>query len=207
MYQYSTTARACIAIGEYTAAILLLQKLLALSERYRRPLDVIEHRILLAIAHWKKGKGGLSVAMDCIEQAAEAAQQYGFIQQFTNEGAELFNMLHRLHKRTVQKDYSGNVSSAFAKTLYVSAFGESKRTKGLTGGRASKNLTFTDKQKAVMRLMCEGYSKKGIAEKMGLKPSGVKTHTDLIYNKLGVGNSLEAIMKIKELGVLAEKRE
>ncbi|MCL2003174.1 MAG: LuxR C-terminal-related transcriptional regulator [Oscillospiraceae bacterium] len=203
MYQYSSTARAHIVMGEYTAAILLLQKLLLLSEQYRRPLDVIECCILLAVAYWKKGKGGLSVAMDYIEQSVRTAQEYGYKQQFANEGAELVNILHRLYKRTVQKDYAGGVSSMFAKTLYVLALSESKRTKGLTGGRSPKNLTFTDRQKAVMRLMCEGHSKKGIAEKMGLKPSGVKTHTDLIYKKLGVGNSVEAIMKIKELGLLA----
>ena len=204
-YQYITTARAHIVIGEYTAAALLLQKLLLLSERYRRPLDVIEACILLSIVHRKKGKGGRNVAMDYIERAASTAIEYGYKQLFASEGAELVGMLHKLHKCVVQKDYAGCVSGAFAKSLYVAALAESKRTKGLTGGRASKNLTFTDKQKTVMQLMCKGHSKKEIADKMGLKPSGVKTHTDLIYNKLGVGNNVDAIMKINELGVLNEK--
>ena len=114
-------------------------------------------------------------------------------------------MLQRLHKRAVQTGYAGGVSGTFAKALYVAVFGESKRTKGLTGGRTPENLSFTDKQKVVMRLLCEGYSKKAIADDMGLKPSSVKTHIDLIYKKLGVSSNVEAILKIEELGIFSEK--
>ena len=205
VYQYYTTARAHIALGEYTVAALLLQKLLALGESYRRPLDIIEAHILLAIAHWKIAKGSLPIAIEHLEQGAALAQNYGYTQIFANEGSELVNMLHRLQKRAVQKDYAGGVSSEFAKTLYVSAVSESKHTKGLTGGRITRNLTFTDKQKTVMGLMCKGYSRKGIAEQMGIKPNGVKAHIELIYNKLDVANNVDAIMKIEELGLLAEK--
>ena len=206
-YQYVTTARAHIVAGEYMAAVLLLNKLLQFSERSHRPLDIIESRILLAIAHWKKGRGGTLTAIEYMEQAVKEAEKYGYVQVFANEGAELVNMLHRLQKRSIQKDYARGLSGTFVKTLYIAALSESKRTRGLTGGQIPKNLTFTDKQKTVMRLMCEGNIRKGIAEKMGLTPSGVKTHMELIYKKLDVMNNEEAIMKIKELGVLDEKME
>ena len=55
--------------------------------------------------------------MDYIEQTVRIAQGYGYKQLFTNEGAELVNILHRLHKRMVQKDYAGDISGAFAKKL------------------------------------------------------------------------------------------
>ena len=203
-YQYATTARAHIVMGEYAKAILLLKKLLILGECYRRPLDEIEYRILLAIAYWKRGRGGHQTAIDYIEEAAYIAQTYGYIQAFANEGADLVSMLSRLHKRAVQITQGGRVSGTFVKTLYVAAFTAAQHSKGFSGGRVAKNLSFTQKQQTVMRLMCEGYAKNAIAEEMGLKPSGVKTHMELIYNKLGVGNSVEAIMKIKGLGLLAE---
>jgi len=203
LYQNFTTARAYIVIGDYNHAVLHLQKLLKLSERYRRPLDVIEAQILLAVAYWKKGRGGLSVAMDYLERAVAAAHEYGYTQVFAGEGAELVNMLHKLQKRAVQKEHARGLSGTFIKTLYIAALSESKRTKGLTGGLAPQNLTFTDKQKTVMRLMCEGCSRNAIAERMGLTPNGVKTHMELIYKKLDVMNSDEAIMKIKELGALS----
>ncbi|MCL2033129.1 MAG: LuxR C-terminal-related transcriptional regulator [Oscillospiraceae bacterium] len=206
-YQQFTTARAHIVTGNYNHAVLSLQKLLQLNERYRRTLDIIEARILLAIVYWKKGRGGQPVAIDFLERAAAMAFEYGYTQVFANEGAELSSMLHRLQKRAVQADYQGGVPSAFLKTLYVAAVSGSKRSKGLTGGRAPENLSFTEKQKTVMRLMCEGCSRNEIAERTGLKPSGVKSHAELIYRKLDVVNSIEAALKIKELGLLSEKQE
>jgi len=203
LYQHFTTARAYIVTGNYTNAILFLQKLMGLCQRYRRPLDMIEARILLSIVYWKKGKSGLNIALDHLEQAVLSAHEYGYTQLFANEGAELINMLHRMQKRAVQKNYTGGkIPNAFVKTLYIAASAVSKRSKGLTDGSVPVNMVFTDKQKTVMRLMCEGCSRNEIAEKMSLKPNGVKSHIELIYKKLDVLNNLDAILKIKELNLL-----
>jgi DNA-binding NarL/FixJ family response regulator len=63
------------------------------------------------------------------------------------------------------------------------------------------NLTFTDKQKTVMHLLCEGFSRNEIAQKMNLKPYTVKSHLELVYKKLDVANSVDAVLKIKEMGL------
>ena len=208
MYQYLTAARALIATDEHTKAVLLLVKLLQLAEHFRRPLDIIECRILLAIAYWKKNRGGAAAAIEHIEQATRVAYVYGYKQLFANDGADLVNILHRLHKRSAQRATppsshgSGDVPASFVKLLYVMALAESKHSKGFAGGKPQKSISFTDKQKTVMRFLCEGYSKNEIAVEMGLKPSGVKTHIDLVYNKLGVSTSVGAIQKVKELGLL-----
>ncbi|MCL2056087.1 MAG: LuxR C-terminal-related transcriptional regulator [Oscillospiraceae bacterium] len=206
-YQLFTTARAHIVTENYNRAILILRKLLSLNERYRRTLDIIETRILLAIAYWKKGRGGHPIALELLEEAAAMAFTYGYTQMFADDGPELVSMLHRLQKRAVQADCRGAVPGAFLKTLYVAAVAGAKRSKGLTGGRAPVNLTFTEKQKAVMALMYEGYSRNEIAKKLGLKPSGVKSHAELIYRKLDVVSSVDAALKIKELGLLPVKPE
>jgi LuxR family maltose regulon positive regulatory protein len=202
IYQYFTTARAYIVIGDYTNAVLLLRKLLELNERYRRTLDIIEACILLAIIYWKKSRGGQPAALDYLERAIITAYEYKYTQVFANEGAELINMLHRLQKRSVQEKYAGELHSGFVKTLYIAAVAGGGRSKGLTGGRSVENLKFTEKQKAIMALMSEGYSRNKIAEKTGLKPNTVKSHLELIYKKLDVSNSIEAALKIKKLDVL-----
>ena len=202
LYQHFTTARVYIVIGDYNNAILFLKKLLLLSERYRRTIDIIEARVLLAIVYWKKGRGGHTMAIDYLEQAVISAYGYGYTQIFINEGAELVTMLHKLQKRAIQPDYNGGIPSAFVKSLYISAVSKSKLTKGLTGGRPSATLSFTDKQKTVMNLMCQGCSRNEIAERIGLRPNGVKSHIELIYRKLDVVSSVDAVLKIKELGIL-----
>jgi LuxR family maltose regulon positive regulatory protein len=198
LYRHFNTARAYIVIGDYHAAILFLKKLLALCELYRRPLDIIETKVLMAIAYWKRGRNEAFVPL---EQAILLAQEYGFVQLFANEGAELSNMLHRLKKRVVQNDYSGNISFPLANKLYVMTLVRAKHSSGLTGRRTSPDLTFTEQQKNVMRHLSDGLSRTQIAEKMGLKPSAIKSHAILIYKKLDVSNSVDAIIKIKELGL------
>jgi LuxR family maltose regulon positive regulatory protein len=198
IYRHFTSVRAHIVLGDYTNAILILQKLLNLSERYKRPLDVIETLILLSIAHWKTGRSGSSAAMEYLERAVTIAHEYNFTQIFANEGNELTNMLYKLQKRSVQKNYT-TLPSGYVKTLHIAAIAMSKHSKGLTGGRIPENLSFTDKQKTVMRLLCEGNSRNEIASKMNLKPYTVKSHLELIYKKLDVANSVDAVLKIKEL--------
>jgi len=204
LYRHFTTARAYIVLRNYTDAEILLQKLLTLSQSYRRTIDIIEANILLAVVYWKKERSshGQASALFHLEQAVLTAAGYGFIQVFANEGTDIVTMLHRMQKRAVQKESSEEIPAGFIKTLYFAASDVSKRFKGLTGGRVSESIKFTEKQMTVMHLMCDGLSRKEIAEKMGLNPSGAKSHITLIYKKLDVSNNLEAVLKIKELGIL-----
>jgi LuxR family maltose regulon positive regulatory protein len=203
LYRYFTTARAYIVVGDYNTAIIFLKKILALSEQYRRPLDIIETKILIAISYWKKGGGmAQNKALKLLESAIQAADEYNYIQVFINEGAEIANMLHRLQKRIAQKDYDGELSASQVKPLYILSLPRAKHSKGLTGGRARENMKFTDRQKEVMHYLCEGLTHKEIAAKMGIKFSSVKSHTILIYKKLDVSNISDAVVKIQELGLL-----
>ena len=52
-----------------------------------------------------------------------------------------------------------------------------------------------------------GCSRNEIAAIMGLKPNGVKSHTTLIYKKLDVSNSVEAVLKIKALSLPPDKQK
>ncbi|MCL2604424.1 MAG: LuxR C-terminal-related transcriptional regulator [Defluviitaleaceae bacterium] len=202
LYQHFTTTRAHITLGDYSTAIIFTKKLLALCEAYQRPIDIIESRVLLSIACWKKGRGNQNEALDLITEAIACAEKYAYTQVFSNEGAELINMLQRLSKVASQKDYNGELSGAFVKTLYFAVLARSKSEKGLTGGRVIRTLKFTEAQSTVMRLLCEGHSRNEIAEKMGITPYGVKSHLGLVYKKLDVPGGIEAVIKIKELGLL-----
>jgi LuxR family maltose regulon positive regulatory protein len=201
LYQHFTTARAYIAAGDYNMAILLLKKLRVLCEQYRRPLDIIEADILLAIAFWKKPKGTQNDAFEPLKRAIIAAREFGYTQIFINEGADLTNMLHRLQKRVIQSENS-EISTSEIKGLYYSALQRAKHVKGLTGGRPPANLKFTQKQETVMRHLNEGLTQNEIAAKMGLKPSSIKVHVSLIYKKLDVSNITDAIIKMRELNAI-----
>jgi LuxR family maltose regulon positive regulatory protein len=204
LYQHFTTARAYITTGDYNAAILLIKKILAMCEKYNRPLDIIESNVLLAISYLKKGRDGQGIAVSSLTSALKLAGEYGFSQIFAYEGAELITILHKLQKQVMQKDYNGDIPLARVKSLYIMAMTQSKRHKGLTGGAFRHNLKFTDRQKEVIHHLSEGLTQKEIAVAMGIKPSSVKSHLTLIYNKLEVSSSIDAVMRINELHTLED---
>ncbi|MDL2287864.1 LuxR C-terminal-related transcriptional regulator [Oscillospiraceae bacterium OttesenSCG-928-F05] len=203
-YSHYTTARALIALGRYDKAVILLERLLVQGKRYRRPLDVIEAKILLAIAYWKRKRNYQKTALSHLENAITLAQRFGYVQLFANEGGELTNMLHRLQHKAMRQDYTGEASGSFTRLVYLQTYARSKHQKGLTSGQAARPVKFTDQQKRVMTFMCDGYSYRKIADAMGLKFSTIRSHIELIYKKLDVPNEMEAITKIRELGILDE---
>jgi len=206
LYRHITSTRAYIVIGDYNSAVLISKKLLMLCVSYKRPLDIMEVCILLAIAYWRKGGSNQNTALDFLRQAIIMANQYGYTQLFVNEGASLLTMLHKLHKRAVQANNKDILPAASIKSLYLSAVAASKHSKGLTG-KSTENLSFTTRQRTVIRLLCEGFNRKEIAERMGISPDGVKSHMNLIFKKLDVTGSIEAVVKIKELNLIPSTGE
>ncbi|MCL2052458.1 MAG: LuxR C-terminal-related transcriptional regulator [Lachnospiraceae bacterium] len=199
LYQHLTTVRARLVIGDFNTAIILLKKLKVMCEHCRRPLDEIEINILLAIAYWKKARSVPSDALIPLTEAISLANIYGFKQIFADEGVDITNMLHKLTKQVIQKDYDGELNAKEVKELYYLALARAKHSRGLFGGRASEKLKFTDQQKRIMSYLNEGLTQKEIAAAIGLKPSTIKSHMILIYKKLDVSNLMDAIIKIREL--------
>jgi len=203
LYQYFTTARAYIVIGNYTGAILLLQKLLLLCQRYRRPLDIIESRILLAVAHWKKGRRELSVAMDFLEQAFAAAGQYGYTQIFVDEGASILQLLKKISAKAARGDYQRLLDPIYINNVYISAYAVSRQREGMMVNKAGKKTAkLSGQQKLIMQLLAQGYNRELIVEKTGISLNTVKYHMRLAYEKLGASSAAEAVMEARELGLI-----
>ena len=75
---------------------------------------------------------------------------------------------------------------------------------GLCRQESREGVQFTQKQKRVAELMCKGYSYRKIAEEMGIQFSTVRSHIELIYNKLDVSTMDEAILKMRRLHIVDE---
>lgn len=203
LYGHFVTARAYIVLGNFEQAVILLEKLLELSRKLRRPMDVIEAEILLAIAFGKKNRRNHKKAMFYLSEAVKTAQPMGCVQVFINEGAGLENMLYILKNRTVRSDYEGELKGTFVRKIYYGASNQAQLGKGLLcGSTAESTIQFTTQQKKVAKLMCEGYSYRRIGEELGIQFSTVRSHIELIYRKLDVSNMKDAIIKIQKLSLL-----
>jgi len=63
--------------------------------------------------------------------------------------------------------------------------------------------SLTVREKEVLRLLAEGLPSRGVALKLGISYTTVRTHIRSLGGKLGVHSKLEAIVKARELGLIS----
>ena len=62
--------------------------------------------------------------------------------------------------------------------------------------------SLTVREKEVLQLMAEGLPSRGVALRLGISYTTVRTHIRSLGSKLGVHSKLEAIVKARELGLI-----
>ncbi|MCL2839706.1 MAG: LuxR C-terminal-related transcriptional regulator [Defluviitaleaceae bacterium] len=201
MYADFTTCRAFITTGKYDSALVLLRKILKIANAYNRVLDIIEAQVLMATAYWIKKRRFQNEAFECLENAARAAHPYGYVQIFTNEGSVLASMLYKLKKRIELRGGEDEQLISFIKMLYLETR-DSISDKLINESEKQASLKFTDKQKEVIALLCEGKSYKEITNTLGIKSEALRSRIVLIYSKLEVSNAIDAVSKTKAIGLL-----
>lgn len=68
---------------------------------------------------------------------------------------------------------------------------------------ARRSLGLSDRETEVLGLLAAGLSNKEIAARLGVSPNTVKTHVARVLEKLEASRRTEAILKARELGILA----
>lgn len=65
-----------------------------------------------------------------------------------------------------------------------------------------ENNNFTQRERLILKLLCEGKLNKEIARLLGIKEKTVKNHLNKIYLKLGVRRKTEAILKLSTFSLV-----
>jgi len=200
IYIALTTCRAYIVSEEYDSSIILLEKVLGIVIAFNRCLDIIEARILLAIAYWKKKPGFQNEAIENLELACRTAYPYNYVQLFVNDGAVLSGMLYKLQRRIEQRKGDDKKHLSFVKKLSMTTYD----SQGIEPAydKVVVSTTFTHKQKEVMYLICQGKTRKEISEVLGIKQSTIRSHLESIYSKLKVTNVTDAVKSINKMKLL-----
>jgi DNA-binding CsgD family transcriptional regulator len=68
---------------------------------------------------------------------------------------------------------------------------------------ARRSLGLSERETEVLGLLAAGLSNKEIAARLGVSPNTVKTHVARLLEKLDARRRTEAILKARELGILA----
>jgi LuxR family maltose regulon positive regulatory protein len=196
LYTAFTICRVYIALGNYGSAVILLTKILELAKAYHRILDIIEAQILLSIAMRKKKHSFLEEALRFLEEAVKTAYPYRFIQIFLNEAADIAGMMQRLVKRAEQKKEDASFISFMRMLVLKMPKDKYQESDGKNG---TVKLKYTEKQKAVMKLLCDGKSFREISKALGITLPTLKSHISLIYQKLDVVKKEDAVARILKL--------
>lgn len=102
----------------------------------------------------------------------------------------------------LEKDIESNSFHRFIKEAYYAAYEQSKHFKGITYNNEIMAIKLSPQQKHVLELLAMGYKNTEIAEQTGLSLNTIRTHTKLAYQKLEVNNSLDAITRARQLGII-----
>lgn len=204
VFQHFTTARAYIALGRAEEAEALLRDLVEFGRGFNRPLDVGEAGALSASLLWARGRK--DEAVDALAEALEALAPYGFFRVVADEGASVEPVLKSLVARIARPGYDGPLERGFVQEALLAAHERGRRFRGvcanLAAPRAGKPVKLSRQQARVLSLLARGLRTPEIAEQTGLTVPTVKSHTAAAYQKLGVHNAMDAVLKARELGLL-----
>jgi LuxR family maltose regulon positive regulatory protein len=202
LFQHFTTARAHMALGDEKKARGYVTMLREFGRNLNRVCDFCEASVLLSALDWACGNKKEAAAV--LELALEKLQRYGYARLVIDEGASILPVLKRIAAKTRQPDYAGPLRREFLSGLVLETHRFAKLHKGVAANLANnqKPVKLSKQQTAMLTLLEKGYSNAMIVAETGLKITTVKTHTAIAYQKLGVNNAMDAVLKARDLGLI-----
>ena len=197
-------ARVWLAQGRPEEVLSLLIPLLETASRQERWANVIELRLLIALAYQMQSDE--QQALIQLSEAVRLAQPEGYIRSFVDEGAAMGKLLSALRARSRRQNTpEGEVTTRYLERV-LAAFAPQ------TGAdhRASQHglpEPLSGREHDVLTLMAVGASNQEIAERLVISVDTVKRHVSNVLSKLGVSNRTQAVSRARELGLLAPERQ
>ncbi|MBN2980360.1 LuxR C-terminal-related transcriptional regulator [Cohnella algarum] len=203
LYDYELFSRVLLEKGRGEEAFVLLKKLLHAAQREKRLLDAVE--IMALQARYLHEQGDLRKALIQLEEALRICEANDFVRLLMDEGPPLRSLLREMAAAKRQGRYRG---SAAASVSFVRTVLAGMEAPGEAEGEAHPlSALFTPREMDVYEGLLDGLSGKEIAGRLGIAYETVKTHRRRIYDKLGVKNRGEAVLRAARGGERTEHRE
>lgn len=204
-----TRAHVLIAAGQAgieanagARALACLEHWYVAAEQAGRVRVLIEILILQALAHQLQHEH--TGALHTLQRAVTLAEPGRYIRVFVAEGDLLARLLrHLLEQQRAQKDSRHASSIAYLSTL-LKAFMQPSTFFLPTSLTESQPLfdPLSLREREVLRLVAVGRKNREIADELVVVTGTVKAHINMIYQKLGVTNRVQAITRARALGLL-----
>jgi LuxR family maltose regulon positive regulatory protein len=203
LFQHFTTARVYIAAGKYEDAQKLLTMLSDYGKNLNRPIDEAEALTLFAIYH--SVTGNKNNAESNLLRALEILSDYQYVMPVADEGAAVEPMLKRILNKVSAAGYSGKLTRNYVNEVLLCTHAKAKEYPRYILKKHDKSdadIKLSHRQRDTLKLVSQGYHASEICSITGLTLSTVKSHLYFAYKKLGVNDSLDAVVKARELGLI-----
>ncbi|HEU5227112.1 MAG TPA: LuxR C-terminal-related transcriptional regulator, partial [Ktedonobacteraceae bacterium] len=204
-----TSTRVLIAAGQAgiepdagVHALELLEHWCVAAEQAGRVRVLIEVLILQALAF--QLQNDRASALCALQRAVTLAEPGRYIRVFVTEGDPLARLLrHLLEQQRAQKARGQAISIAYLSTL-LKAFAQPSTFSLPTSPVEAQPLfdPLSLREREVLRLIAVGHKNREIADELVVVTGTVKAHINMIYQKLGVTNRVQAITRARSLGLL-----
>jgi LuxR family maltose regulon positive regulatory protein len=184
-------------------ALALLEPWRVAAEQAGRVRMLVEILILQALAHQLQHDH--AGALRSLQRAVSLAERGRYIQLFVAEGDPLARLLrHLLEQQRAQKANGQASSMAYLSTL-LKAFTRSCTSSSPNSSAASQSIfdPLSSREHQVLSLIANGRKNREIADELVVVTGTVKAHVNMIYQKLGVTNRVQAITRARALGLLS----
>jgi len=201
IFQCFITVRACIISNKGSRALALIERIIQFARDYRRPFDLAEALTLKACMEWASGRR--SEAANLLEEALLEMQEKRFIRIIADEGAAVVPILKRV---ALSLDEKSALDRAYVTDVILAASKTAGQYCGVTAffKKSGKPIKLSRQQTKMLELLAKGYKNAEIAKMENLSVPTVKWHLMHAYEKLGVNNAIDALLKAKTLGLLAD---
>jgi LuxR family maltose regulon positive regulatory protein len=203
-FEYIVFARYLILINRLDEALILLSRLVNFSTMENRLGSQIEALCLSAICSNRMGE--TSNAMLALHEALELGYEDGYTRTFTDEGQPMTDLLAnyrawiRQNGNDKYEEYSRHLLKLTKENIRIHKAITLRDEIAASGEEPALNV-LRDRELAVLKLLVEELSNQEIAEKLFISVRTVKHYNAQIFEKLGVKNRLEAIIKAREIGI------
>ncbi len=190
-------ARVHLAQGDTTPALAILEALGQQVEAKGWQDERLRVMVLQVVA--LDAHGETEKAVGLLSEALELTEPGGFIRIFVDEGLPMAKLLPQASDRGIKPDYIRKLLGAFA------AQGQRNAVELAPLAPASSQPLIeplSERELEVLRLLRTELSGPEIARQLVVSMSTMRTHTQNIYNKLGVNNRRAAIRRAEDLELL-----
>ena len=153
----------------------------------------------MAIAAYRSGDA--LAALDAIADAVALSAPAGALRSLMDEGQPLREVLQLGMKRIPSFRAAGLHHDFVAQLVSGDQETEIDLRKVETARRAPQ---LSNREAEVARLLCSGRSNRDMAECLAMSTDTVKWHLKNIFGKLSVTNRTEAVLRLQQLGIVAE---